>query len=154
MSGRVELRIGTYRDSVALMQISRAVSDQPGVSAALVAMATDLNVALAAQMGFEVPEGGSPEDLLVAVTADDDDALAGALGLVEAELSPVNRTGPTASMATGPAAVRPRTLGSAARAGTATLALVSTPGEHAFTEAMDALDAGLPVMVFSDNVPM
>jgi len=151
VSSRVELRTGTYRDSVALMQLSRAVSTRPGVSAALVAMATDLNVALAAQMGFEVPDAAFPEDLLVAVTADDDGALDAALGLVDAGLSPVSRTGPTA---TGPAAVRPRTLGSAARAGTATLALVSTPGEHAFTEAMDALDAGLPVMVFSDNVPV
>jgi FdrA protein len=34
------------------------------------------------------------------------------------------------------------------------VALVSTPGRYAFVEAMDALDAGLSVMVFSDNVPV
>ena len=32
------------------------------------------------------------------------------------------------------------------------MALVSVPGEHAFLEAMDALEHGLDVMVFSDNV--
>ena len=34
------------------------------------------------------------------------------------------------------------------------LALVSVPGQHAFVEAMDALEAGLDVLVFSDNVPL
>src|SRR6185503_1522741 len=34
------------------------------------------------------------------------------------------------------------------------LALISVPGPHAFTEAMDALDAGCDVLVFSDNVPV
>jgi FdrA protein len=36
----------------------------------------------------------------------------------------------------------------------ADLALVSVPGEHAFVEALDALRAGLHVLVFSDNVPL
>ena len=49
----------------------------------------------------------------------------------------------------------PRTVASAARrTGGADLALVSVPGPHAFTEAMDALGAGLSVLVFSDNVPV
>jgi FdrA protein len=32
--------------------------------------------------------------------------------------------------------------------------VVSTPGRYAFVEAMDALDAGTSVMIFSDNVPL
>ena len=32
--------------------------------------------------------------------------------------------------------------------------LVSVPGPHAAVEAMDALEAGSDVMVFSDNVPV
>ena len=59
----------------------------------------------------------------------------------------------------GVPAVAPRTVASAARAAAAggtpaTLALVSVPGPYAFAEAMDALQAGLHVMVFSDNVPI
>src|SRR5262249_33473750 len=34
------------------------------------------------------------------------------------------------------------------------LVLVSTPGRYAFLDAMDALDAGASVLVFSDNVPV
>ncbi|MEV4188100.1 FdrA family protein, partial [Streptosporangium canum] len=48
----------------------------------------------------------------------------------------------------------PRTIRTAARGRAATLAMVSVPGEHAFAEAMDAIEAGLSVMIFSDNVPV
>ena len=52
------------------------------------------------------------------------------------------------------AEVSPRTTGSAVRAFGASVVLVSTPGRYAFVEAMDALDAGTSVMIFSDNVPV
>ncbi|HET8768788.1 MAG TPA: hypothetical protein VFM86_15790, partial [Pedococcus sp.] len=48
----------------------------------------------------------------------------------------------------------PRTLGRAVDAGGATVALVSVPGPHAVVEALDAIDRGVSVMVFSDNVPV
>ena len=48
----------------------------------------------------------------------------------------------------------PRTVRAAAHGHTATLALVSVPGPYAFAEAMDAIEAGLSVMIFSDNVPV
>ncbi|NEA22339.1 FdrA family protein, partial [Actinomadura bangladeshensis] len=48
----------------------------------------------------------------------------------------------------------PRTTRSAAARADATVALLSVPGPHVFPEAMDALDAGLNVMIFSDNVPL
>ena len=47
-----------------------------------------------------------------------------------------------------------RTVRSVARHVGPALALISVPGPHAFTEAMDALDAGCDVLVFSDNVPV
>ena len=47
-----------------------------------------------------------------------------------------------------------RTVRSVARQVGPALALISVPGPHAFTEAMDALDAGCDVLVFSDNVPV
>ncbi len=55
----VEVRKGSYVDSVSLMQVSRRVADLDGVTAALVAMATDLNLELADGMGFDVPPGTS-----------------------------------------------------------------------------------------------
>ncbi|WP_113702149.1 FdrA family protein, partial [Nonomuraea lactucae] len=47
----------------------------------------------------------------------------------------------------------PLTTRSAARR-PAGLVLVSVPGEYAFAEAVDAVEAGLDVMVFSDGVPV
>jgi FdrA protein len=48
MIAHVEIRHRTYHDSVRLMQASAAVQRVAGVESALVAMATDLNLALLA----------------------------------------------------------------------------------------------------------
>lgn len=146
MTRHVELRRGSYRDSVRLMQISRVLTDTPGVSAGLVAMATPLNLDLAEGMGFRLPPDATPNDMLVAVAAADDDAVRAALARLDAELTAA------AVPAGGTADVAPRTVGSAVRRFGANLTLVSTPGRYAFADAMDALDAGTSVMVFSDNV--
>ena len=147
----VEVRRGAYHDSVTLMQISRAVSLVDGVQAALVAMATELNLDLLDGMGFPAPEAG-PNDLIVAIRADDDEATQRAKAELEAALarSTAGGSGSTGLGAPPP----PRTTGSAARRTGASLSLVSVPGPHAFTEAMDALESGLSVMIFSDNVPV
>jgi FdrA protein len=149
----IDVRAGSYHDSVTLMQVSRAVAAVPGVVAAQVAMATELNVDLLAGMGFAPPAGAGPNDLVVAVRAVDDAALAAARQALTVALSarPASSGGGAGG---GLPTVAPRTIGSAVRAFDATLALVSVPGAHAFTEAMDALAAGVDVMVFSDNVPV
>jgi FdrA protein len=146
----LELRRGTYRDSVHLMQISRSVLAVPGVSGALVAMATELNLDLAGGMGFDPPRDASPNDMMVAVLAEDDTAVAAGLDRLGAELD----ARPTVPAADGTATVPPRTVGSAVRRTGANLVVVSTPGRYAFLDAMDALDAGASVLVFSDNVPL
>lgn len=151
MTRHVELRRGSYRDSVRLMQISRIVTDIPGVSAGLVAMATPLNLDLAAGMGFRLPPEATPNDLLIAIEAADEQAVRAALARLDAELTAA--AVPAGGAAAGGApTVAPRTVGSAVRRLGANLALVSTPGQYAFADAMDALDAGTSVMVFSDNV--
>ncbi|WP_243058040.1 FdrA family protein [Nocardioides sp. SR21] len=154
MSTHVELRPGAYADSVTLLQVSRTVQGLPGVAAAQVAMATPLNVDVLTEMGFAVPAEATPNDMVVALRLDDAGALAGALAGVEQALRDANRreSGPTA---TAP----PRTTGSGLRRsagspGHDAIAVVSVPGANAFVEAMDAVDAGRDVMVFSDNVPL
>jgi FdrA protein len=144
----VEVRSGAYHDSVTLMRAGRRLAERPGVSAALTAMATTLNLDLLAEMGFTPPPGARPDDLLVAIRADDADTLEAARARVDDLLA--TRPAPRAFGVPPPA----RTTGSAARRTEATIALVSVPGQYAFAEAMDALDAGLNVMVFSDNVPV
>jgi FdrA protein len=154
MTKSVEVRKGAYVDSVALMQVSTRVADLPGVRSALVAMATDLNLELAAGMGFELPASVEPNEMLVAVDADGEDALAAALAEVGAALAAAGRP----SGGGFGAAPEPVTVAAAARAASSTgepaVALISTPGRYAFADAVDALDAGLHTMVFSDNVPV
>ena len=53
VADHVELRTGAYFDSVTLMQVSRTVAAAPGVEAAQVAMATELNLEVIRGMGFE-----------------------------------------------------------------------------------------------------
>lgn len=144
----VEVRTGAYHDSVTLMRAGRRLAERPGVTAALTAMATTLNVDLLTEMGFTPPPGTRPDDLLVAIRADDRDALEAARATVDDLLT--GRPAPRAFGAPPPA----RTTASAARRTDATVALVSVPGPYAFIEAMDALGSGLNVMVFSDNVPV
>ncbi|RGA05226.1 FdrA family protein [Microbispora triticiradicis] len=148
MTDLVEVRPGVYHDSVTLMQVSQALTARPEVAVAVVAMGTDLNAGLARDLGFEVPPT-TPGDLLVAIRA----ASAADLGEAAAELERQLATTGTAGGATREEAP-PRTVRSAARSWEATVALVSVPGEHAFAEALDAVEAGLSVMIFSDNVPV
>jgi FdrA protein len=144
---RLEIRAGSYRDSVSLMQLSRRIGDEPGVRSALVAMATDLNLELLVGMGFPEPGGASANDMMVAIEADDAEALGAAMATLDALLAerPTGRAGPAADTA-------PRTIRSAADG--ATLALISTPGQFAAADAFEAIEAGLDVMLFSDNVPV
>lgn len=143
----MELRTA-YADSVTLLQVSRDVAAAPGVLAAQVAMGTPLNVEVLAGMGFDVPTC-TPNDLVVALRLESEEALPGALAAVASALVVTARQD---NAATG--AVRPRTTASAVRRSGAPLALVSVPGGHAAVEAMDALNEGADVMIFSDNVPV
>jgi FdrA protein len=150
MTTHVELRRGAYHDSVSLMQVSRAVAATPGVSAAQVAMATELNVDVLRGMGFDVPAEAGPNDLVVALRADDQAGVDAGLAAVADALASLR--GSDSGSGGGDDEVPPRTLGSAAARSGATLAVISVPGQHAVTEAFDAIDAGLSVMLFSDNV--
>ncbi|WP_256793784.1 DUF1116 domain-containing protein [Terrabacter sp. Ter38] len=150
MADHVELRTGTYLDSVTLMQVSRTVAAAPGVEAAQVAMATELNLEVIRGMGFAVPDS-APNDLVVAIRGDEAGIAAGQAALESALTQSRSAAGASTGFGEPPTA---RTLGGAIRLSGADLALVSVPGEHAVTEALDAVRAGVSVMVFSDNVPV
>jgi FdrA protein len=146
----VELRTGAYADSVTLLQVSRQVQQLEGVSTAQVAMATPLNVDVLERMGFAIPDDATVNHLVVAVRLEEGGgALEGVLTEVDRLLSDSRR--PEA----GPAQeAPPRTTTSALRREPGSLVLVSVPGPSAAVEAMDALESGSDVMVFSDNVPL
>ena len=146
----VEVRRGAYYDSVSLMQVSRAVGAAPGVSAALVAMATELNTDLLAGMGFTLSEPVGPNDMLVAIRGEDESAVTAGQSALDSALAGLRAAGAQAGGFGD--APPPRTLGAAAHVSGANLALISVPGRNAFADAMDAISAGLSVVLFSDNV--
>jgi FdrA protein len=150
MISRVEIHPGRYHDSVRLMQASKALQGVEGVTDALVAMATELNLSLLADMEFDMDtvKGVGPNDLLLAIRAESEEAVAAAHRVLEEALTP------KAARSGGLDAPDAKTIGSAAKINGADVALLSVPGEHAFVEAMEALQDGLHVMIFSDNVPI
>jgi FdrA protein len=146
----VEVRRGAYYDSVTLMQVSKAVRGAPGVSAALVAMATELNTDLLAGMDFDIDEAVGPNDMLVAIRGEDESAIDAGRSALDGALAGLRAAG--ASAGGFGDAPPPRTVGAAAARSGANLALISVPGANAFVDAMDAVAAGVSVVLFSDNV--
>ena len=151
MSQVVEVRKGTYHDSVTLMQLSQELNARTDVTTALVAMATELNLSMLDDMGFDRPADSTPNDLVVALDVADEAAAKAALDALDAAMSRQPARGGGLG---GQGLPPPPTVGSAARRAEATLALISTPGRVAALDAADALASGLDVMVFSDNVPL
>ena len=142
------IRRNQYYDSIYLMRIARRLSEVPGILDSAVIMGTDRNKSLLADMGFADPEiaSASPEDLMVAVKAETGDIAESVLGNLDAwlEREPDSAGRPVY-----------RTIDSAMAAlPSANLALVSLPGEYAAGEARRALERGLNVFLFSDNVPV
>ncbi|GAA1972747.1 acyl-CoA synthetase FdrA [Nocardioides panacihumi] len=147
----VDVRPGAYADSVTLLQVSRQVQQLPGVLAAQVAMATPLNLDVLAGMGLPVDREVSPNDLVVAVRLESADAVEETLAQVDQLLVQASRRPDTG---TGGDIAPPRTTAAALRRAPDAIALVSVPGDLAVLEAMDAVEAGRDVMVFSDNMPL
>lgn len=138
-----------YKDSVSLMQISAKLNAFDGVSQASVAMATDANIERMRDAGMNVEMDARPNDLLIALMADDETGTA-ALELADALLRPDNsRDGQQSLAHREPTSI---SMGVEDQP-EATLALISVPGRYAGGEAMKALQNGLNVMLFSDNVP-
>jgi FdrA protein len=144
----IEFRSGAYRDSVSLLEVSRAVAQTPGVEDAIVAMGTPLNVDLMRELGF-VLDAPNANDLVIAIRGTNQDAIDAALAAMAAEFVSIDKRA-RASGGEGEVAP-PRSVG---RSHDSDLALISVPGSGAFAEAMDALESGQSVMLFSDNVPL
>ena len=140
---------GAYRDSVALMRVSRRVAALPGVEAASLMIGTPSNRELLRGAGLLAAEGeqAGPNDLVIAVRAKDQPAARQAVESAVRFLSEreVEKSGiPSARSLAGALELLPQ----------ANLALISVPGEFAALVARKALERGLNALVFSDNVPL
>ena len=146
------MRRGQYRDSVTLMQLSRELAEVDGVEAAFVAMATELNLDLLVGMGFEPPDAAHAERHGRGGPRRRRRARGRERAARPSCSPPGHRSGRRVMRPTS----RRRTVRSAARRAGRCVdrAALGARSPTCSPEAMDALDAGLSVMIFSDNVPV
>ena len=140
-----------YRDSVALMRLSREMESLEGIAQATAIMGTDNNKELLQQAGLLDDAGlaAGPNDLIVAFDAASPELEPQVLLWFRERLE-AREQGLSAGQD-----YRPRSLEGAVTAlPEANLAIISVPGEYAAREARKALDLGLHVLMFSDNVPI
>lgn len=144
---RVLVKKREYSDSVRLMQLSATIRGMAGVVEAILMMATDNNRRLLDSSGLLIGDAAAAtaNDLVIAVVAADAAVADEAIQRAEAMLR---------EKVTGDVAESYRTLDSALQGGGsgANVALISVPGQYAASEAQRALERGLHVMLFSDNV--
>lgn len=140
----------TYQDSVRLMRVSETVSNLQAVTQAIVAMGTAANKRVLAEVGLltDMVAQAEANDLVIVIEAESDTAAQQALARAEAILTESTVTQEHQSIPV-------RTFEQAKRSLTAAnLALISVPGPHAKLEAAKALNAGMHVFMFSDNVTL
>jgi len=145
------LKKNFYLDSVALMRMSVALIEYPGIRNASMMSATPSNLKILSEAGLleDATRDAGSEDLVIAIELDDASETDAALAHADGLLNNVKSAG------NGGTEISPPSLRAACASDTeANLALISVPGEFAVREAANALEAGLHVMIFSDNISL
>lgn len=138
-----------YYDSVTLMLISRELRKIEGVEEVLVGMGTDLNLELTQNLGLTTPELGgiSTNDLFIAAKFDETKVT-----ISQLEASFTDQINKNVDSGTDDEYQPPTLASGIQHLPGANMAVISVPGDLAVAEVETALDAGLHVMLFSDNV--
>lgn len=141
---------GSYQDSVVLMLLTNAISGLEGVNKVSVMMATPANKDIFAQSGLDTAEllEATANDMVVVADVDQEDVINVVMEKVEAFLKQKSQA---SSSHSGTEVVKSWNKATASLPG-ANLAVISIPGAYAALEANRALDEGLNVFMFSDNV--
>lgn len=149
MITKTEVRKDTYFDSVTLMLASSKMCEVSGVRNAAIMMGTDHNRELMTAAGLI--DGGAPpftpNDVVLGVIAESEEAVGKAVQAMEDYFNK--------KKAGGSGKLKAKTLNGAKRVLPGlNFAVVSIPGRYAGAEADKALDLGLHVLLFSDNVTL
>ena len=148
MITRCIIRKNEYYDSVFLMRVAKRISGQKGILEAAALMGTEKNKELLSDIGMASPQMSSarPNDLVIAIRAEDEEPLSAVFENIEHWLNEhVEQAG----------TIPYRTLEEALTdLPHSNLAVISVPGQYASREAGRALEQGLNVFLFSDNVPV
>jgi FdrA protein len=145
-----KIKKGSYYDSVTLMQCGKRMLAMTGVADAAMVMGTEANRAILNASGLLIPafHQAGDADLLICVKAETEEAAQAALAAVDDILK--RNVAESAGGALRPASIE----GALKVLPGANLALISVAGRYAGDQAMTAVENGLHVMLFSDNVPL
>ncbi len=141
---------GSYQDSVVLMLLTNEISTIEGVKKVSIMMATPANKDIFKQSGLDTDElmSASANDMVVVADIDDDSLLDTIMEQVEVFLK---KQSAASEGKKGAESVKSWDK-ALAKMPEANLAVISIPGAYAALEADRALDEGLNVFMFSDNV--
>jgi succinyl-CoA synthetase alpha subunit len=151
----IHVRKDTYVDSVFLMLLSKELKESPDISDATVTMGTPMNLNLLKEQGYSLEslKDVTPADLIIALDCGSEKSFETALVRVDEMLAGKKKSG--SHVATGSGLPHSKTLDSALELlPDANLAIISVPGMYASREVRKALNKGLHVMLFSDNVSL
>ena len=147
-----EIRQNAYYDSVTLMLFSSKIAATPGVKEAAVMMGTDHNRSLMMNSGLLKPEDAekiSGNDLVIGILAETQEAVDAALAELAEQFENKKQS------AGSDEHLRAKTMDSAVKKlGDPNFAIISLPGKYAGNEAMKAMENGMHVLLFSDNVSL
>lgn len=149
MAVKGTIKTGEYYDSVSLMLVARALTELEGVDDAAVVMGTEENKQILAASGMLLDEfrGASDTDLIIVGKAAEDGKIDEVLKKAEELLLESKKKKASAGER------MPKSIdGGLEEVPDATVAIISVAGRYAGDVARDALEKGLHVMLFSDNV--
>ncbi len=144
------IKKNSYQDSVNLMLLTKALSSTEGVEQISIMMGTPANKEIFQNSGLytEQLEEASPNDICIVVNTENEEVLSAVLESIDDFLKNQSNSAKGKKKITVA-----RTWDTAlAKLPDANLAVISIPGEYAADEANRALDRGLNVFIFSDNV--
>lgn len=147
---RTVVKKGSYQDSVVLMLLTNEISTIEGVNKVSIMMATPANKDIFKQSGLDTEElmASTANDMVVVADVDDESLLDTIMENVEAFLKKQS-TAKSASKGAESVKSWDKALD---KMPDANLAVISIPGAYAALEADRALDEGMNVFMFSDNV--
>ncbi|MCP4146921.1 MAG: acyl-CoA synthetase FdrA [bacterium] len=143
------IKKGEYFDSVSLMIVARTINESGESIDSAVVMGTRENRSILENAGLLLTQfaDSGDTDLLIAIKAESEEKAEKVLAMIEKQLLQLRNQDDSAED------FSPRSLeGALKHLPEANLSLISVAGKYAAGEAWKALENGLHVMIFSDNV--
>ncbi|GAB6110168.1 bifunctional FdrA/YlbE family protein [Fusibacter bizertensis] len=145
------IRQNNYQDSINLMLLTNAINEVEGVTKSQIMMGTDANKDILLNVGLlsDEAKSASPNDMVIVVDAESEKIMDGVLSKIESFL---------ADLSVNEAKDQTKEANSWDEALSlmpdANVALFSIPGEYGAPEMETALEKGLHVFSFTDNVSL